>query len=102
MERIDFEEGSLYRGDSLEVMEGMEPNSVDLVFGSPPYEDARTYGIGFDLKGQDWVDWMVKVFEASLRVSKGLVAFVVGHGKGARKWSLWASAKIWAWWSAVA
>jgi hypothetical protein len=55
----------------------MEPDSVDLVFGSPPYEDARTYGIDFKLKGQDWVDWMVDVYRASLRVSKGLVAFVV-------------------------
>ena len=43
-------------------MRNMEEDSVDLVFGSPPYEDARTYGIDFKLKGQDWVDWMVEVY----------------------------------------
>lgn len=52
-------------------------DSVDLVFGSPPYEDARTYGIDFRLKGQAWVDWMVAVVRESLRVCRGLVAFVV-------------------------
>jgi hypothetical protein len=67
----------IIHGDCLEVMRSMEPASVDLVFGSPPYEDARTYGIGFKKAGQDWVDWMVEVFRASLRVSTGLVAFVV-------------------------
>ena len=84
---MKFPEGELLLGDCLDHMKDMEPASVDLVFGSPPYEDARTYGIGFNLKGQDWVDWMVEIFEASLRISKGLVAFVVGHGKGTRQWS---------------
>ena len=52
---------------------------------SPPYEDARTYGIDFKLKGQDWVDWMVAVYIESLRVCKGRVAYVV-EGK-TRKFS---------------
>lgn len=55
--------------------------SVDLVFGSPPYEDSRTYGICFRLRGQDWVDWAVAGFIECLRVSRGLVAWVIGHGK---------------------
>ncbi len=56
--------------------------SVDLVFGSPPYESQRTYSIGFNLKGQEWVDFMVKVFVEGLRVSRGLVAFVLeGYSK---------------------
>jgi hypothetical protein len=46
------------------------------VFGSPPYEAARTYGIGFNLRGQAWVDWMVGVYRAALRVAP-LVCFVV-------------------------
>jgi len=64
-------------GDCLEEMQRLPEHSVDLVFGSPPYEDARTYGIDFNLKGQDWVDWMVEVYRESLRVCKGLVAYVV-------------------------
>ena len=67
----------ILHGDLLDVLPTLPEHSVDLVFGSPPYEDARTYNIGFDKKGEDWVDWMVKVFQASLRVSRGLVAFVV-------------------------
>ncbi len=64
-------------GDCLKVMPGMADDSVDLVFCSPPYEDARTYGIEFNLRGQDWVDWCVPRFMECLRVCKGLVAWVV-------------------------
>lgn len=67
----------LITGDCLEVMRGMESNSVDLVFTSPPYEDARTYGIDFKAKGDAWVDWCVPRIMECLRVSKGLVAWVV-------------------------
>lgn len=66
----------------------LEDDSVDLVFGSPPYEDARTYGIDFDLKGQDWVDWAMIGFKECLRVSRGLVAWVVeGKGQQTVNWS---------------
>jgi len=64
-------------GDCINIMKGMPDDCVDLVFGSPPYEDARTYGIDVNLKGQEWVSWMLPVFMESLRVCKGLVAFVV-------------------------
>ena len=67
----------LHCGDALAVMRAMEPASVDLVFGSPPYEAARSYGIGFNLEGQAWVDWMVTIVQESLRLCRGLVAFVV-------------------------
>lgn len=51
------------------------------------YEDCRTYGIDFNLKGQEWVDWMVEVYRQSLRVCKGLVAFVVQGKTRQYKWS---------------
>jgi DNA modification methylase len=63
-------------GDVLQVLSTLPQQSVDLVFGSPPYEDARTYGIDFHLKGQEWVDWLVPIVKESLRVCRGLVAFV--------------------------
>ncbi len=69
--------GCIIAGDCLSVMKDMEAGSADLVFCSPPYENARTYGIDFKLKGQDWVDWAVERFQACLRVSRGLVAWVV-------------------------
>jgi len=79
--------GALYCGDCLEVMGGMTPASVDLVFGSPPYEDCRTYGMNFGLAGQAWVDWMVDVVRASLCVCRGLVAFVVEGKTRNYRWS---------------
>ena len=67
----------------------MPDNSVDLVFGSPPYEDARD--LKSDpfpvLKGQAWVDWMVEVYLASLRVSSGLVAYVIQGRTKNYKWT---------------
>ncbi len=74
-------------GEAEAVMAGMEPASVDLVFGSPPYEDARTYGMDFKLKGRAWVDWMVPKVVASLRICKGLVAFVVEGKTRKFRWS---------------
>lgn len=67
----------IIQGDCLEVMRAMPAASVDLVFTSPPYEAARTYGIDFNLKGQAFVDWCVERYMECLRVSKGLVAWVI-------------------------
>lgn len=72
-------------GDCLDVMRSMEDGSVDLVFGSPPYEDARLYGK--TLSGQDWVDWMCEVYRESLRVCKGLVSYVVQGRTRKFRWS---------------
>lgn len=77
---------TIYCGDCLRLP--LADRAVDLVFTSPPYEDARTYGIGFKLKGQAWVDWAMPRFLECLRVCRGLVAWVV-QGKPARRfqWS---------------
>ena len=56
----------------------LKDNSVDLVFCSPPYEGQRSYNdVAFDLTGDSWVAWAVACFVECLRVSKGLVAWVV-------------------------
>ena len=71
--------------DALKFLWSLPPQSVDLIFGSPPYETRRPYNIGFSLEGEAWVAWMVEVFRASLRVCRGLVAYVVeGTTKGFR------------------
>ena len=36
-------------------------DSFDLVFGSPPYADARSYGIGAQRNAVDWVEFMLRV-----------------------------------------
>ena len=73
--------------DCLEWMKEQPDNSVDLVFGSPPYEAARTYGIGFKKRGQEWVDWMVERVAEMQRISRGLVAMVIEGQTRNFKWS---------------
>jgi hypothetical protein len=58
-------------------MKEQPDDSVDLVFCSPPYEAARTYGIDFKLKGQAWVDWSVTRYLECVRICRGLVCWVV-------------------------
>jgi len=84
MEKI---ENNIIIGDCLEVLKTLPDGCCDLIFGSPPYEDCRTYGIDVNLKGQDWVDWMMEVYKESIRVCKGLVAFVVEGRTRNFKWS---------------
>lgn len=66
-------------GDVLAVLPKIRKGVFSLVFGSPPYQDARVlrddpFAV---LKGMEWIDWMVQVYLASLRACTGLVAFVV-------------------------
>lgn len=73
---------SVEQGDCIEWFNSLPPNSVDLVFGSPPYEQARLYleggkNMGIARDTEAWVAWMVTVTKAALRVCKGLVAWVV-------------------------
>lgn len=63
--------------DCLLELQKMPENSVDLVFTSPPYEAARTYGIDFDKRGEDWVTWAFVRYVECVRVTRGLVAWVV-------------------------
>jgi hypothetical protein len=69
-------------GDCLGLMRAMPEKSVDLVFGSPPYERARLYlengqNKGIARKTEAWVAWMVEIFREASRVCRGLVAMVV-------------------------
>ena len=47
--------------------------SVDLVFGSPPYCDARTYGINAQRTCDEWIEWMLAVTREAIRVCRGPV-----------------------------
>ena len=78
----------IVQSDVLEFLRAQPDRSVDLIVGSPPYDSkARRYGTGKNLRGQEWVDWMFEVFQESLRVSKGLVAYVVDGSTKDYRWS---------------
>ena len=84
---FEFQHGYLVHGDNLQWMKSQPDDSFDLCFGSPPYEAQRAYGIDFDLKGQDWVDWMVIRWIEMQRITKGLVGMVVEGFVKDRVWS---------------
>lgn len=73
--------------DCLDWMKSQPDNSVDLVFGSPPYEAARSYGVAFNLRGQEWVDWMTDRWIQMDRICSGLVAMVVEGQTRDFQWS---------------
>lgn len=64
-------------GDCLDVLKSMPDDSVDLVFTSPPYPSQRSYGIGFNKTTDEWVDFAFSYYIQCLRVSRGLVGWVV-------------------------
>lgn len=62
-------------GDAIAFLDAMPDDSIDLLFTSPPYENARTYSLADELpSGQAWVDWMVRVVRAAAPKVKGLIA----------------------------
>lgn len=77
-------------GDCIKQMKAMP--EVDLVFGSPPYEQARLYleggkNLGVARKTTEWVAWMADVQEAAQERCRGLVAFVVAGQTKNYRWS---------------
>lgn len=88
----------LYRADCLGAMNAMPQNSVDLVFGSPPYCDARTYGIGATRNCIEWIEWMLTITAAAARVCRGPVIWVAAGVT--RKRNYWPACEglMWEWW----
>jgi hypothetical protein len=60
--------------DALAFLRSLPDDSVDLLFTSPPYRKARTYGIGAGRGTEEWTAWMVEVVRAAAPKVKGLVA----------------------------
>jgi DNA modification methylase len=80
------------QSDCLAFLRGLPDDCVSLVFGSPPYEEARLYleggqDLGVSRKTDEWVAWMVEVFRECKRVCTGLVAFVVAGQTRDFRWS---------------
>ena len=64
---------SVEQGKAEEWLRLLPDKSISLTLFSPPYEDQRTYGVGFRLKGQAWVDWLRPIIVEACRVTNGLV-----------------------------
>ena len=72
--------------------------SVDLVFGSPPYCDARTYGIGAQRDCMAWVEWMLTVTAEAQRVARGPVLWVAAGVTRDRNYWPACEGLMWEWW----
>lgn len=59
--------------DNLDWLRALPTGCCSMAITSGPYEAARTYGVGFRLKGQAWVDFMIPRVVEACRVVNGLV-----------------------------
>ncbi len=88
------------QGNALRIP--LADQSVDLVFGSPPYMEARLYledgkDIGIARNVGDWVDWMLGVTEEALRVSRGAVVWVAAGVTRDRNYQPACEGLMWEW-----
>ena len=72
-------------GDSEKVLDGVEPESVDLVFSCPPYFDLEVYSDDpDDLSNMDWESFLTSYYEIIRKAAKALkedrfVVWVIGE-----------------------
>jgi DNA methylase len=83
---------AIIQADAVAFLREQPADSLDLVFGSPPYEQARLYledgkNMGISRKTDAWVAWMVEVYQAASVACRGLVAFVVAGQTRKFRWS---------------
>lgn len=64
--------------DCTKELAQFDDNSIDLVFGSPPYAEKGERYLGRPTKWttDDWIDWMLKLTMEAVRVSNGYVIWV--------------------------
>ena len=70
----ETKQGTIYCGDSLDVLSGMADESVDCCITSPPYWGLRDYGVegqlGLEKTPEEYVANMVQLFREVRRVLK--------------------------------
>jgi DNA modification methylase len=83
-DRGEYVKGYFDVGDATRSK--LNDKSVDFTIGSPPYLEARTYGIGAQKKQREWInDLMMPATREALRVTRGLCVWIIaGQTKGGR------------------
>lgn len=67
---------TLYQGDCLDILQTLEAGSVDLAVTSPPYDNLRNYGDGFNSNSFDWHEIIRQLY--TVTKLGGVVVWVVG------------------------
>ena len=80
-------------------MRQQSDNSVDLVFGSPPYAEKvqRYEGHRKNLKTEEWIAWMLEVTKEAVRISSGMVLWVVNGSVRNRRYLPACEGLVWEW-----
>lgn len=73
------EYGAAYVGDSLELLDRLEPSSIDLVITSPPFALQREKSYG-NVDQAEYVDWLLAFCEKVYRVLAPRGSFVLDLG----------------------
>jgi len=64
--------GEFFLGDRIEVMKRLEPESVDFIFTSPPYNVGKAYKNHDDSLNYDtYLDFLKETWQESKRLLRG-------------------------------
>ncbi len=66
----------IFLGDCKEILKGIDSESIDLIFTSPPYADRRKHDYG-GVKPENFVEWFLPISSELLRVLKNTGTFVL-------------------------
>ena len=74
------EQWQVITGDCLEVMRGMDADSVDAVITSPPYNIGKNYNGGNDNR-PDYIEWLSVVLQQAAQVTDDCLWVNLGYRK---------------------
>ena len=67
----------IYCGDALDLLKGLDDNSIDLVITSPPYADLKVYIDNPGILADDYVEWFLPICNEICRVIKPTGSFIL-------------------------
>lgn len=72
MKTFEMQNGVVYQGDCIEVLETTSKKSIDLIFADAPYNIGKDFGNKSDkwVNSKDYIDWCKKWIDACFEVLK--------------------------------
>ncbi|MCF2307962.1 site-specific DNA-methyltransferase [Photobacterium carnosum] len=69
---FDTEKGILYQGDCLDVMSGIQSDSIDMIFADPPFNLDKLYPSAMNdkVKEEDYIKWSESWIKECIRILK--------------------------------
>ena len=106
MSRLNWSNRTMWTGDNLPIMRGMNSESVDLIYLDPPFNSNRTYSapIGSQAAGAAFKDtwtlddvdvaWHGEIAEQSPAVYAVILAAGEAHGKGMKSYLIMMAVRL--------